>query len=197
MWQDILEELRSETKVKLQVYNPFFFLLSLRNFPFCSVAVTLDARPVAKMCTWVDHMFGIEISGINNLVEKISGSVVTFQLQCYTWRSADTVAVVFDSSFICDLWGARKTVNTLAKTRRGDSRPSLCPGWVASPHECIRSCFVIVVFGEERRCGGTPQPTWPACCAISSCPCQALLIWSLLCCTYHFPAPVPAPTGCC
>ena len=132
MWQDILEELRSETKVKLQVYNPFFFLLSLRNFPFCSVAVTLDARPVpvAKMCTWVDHMFGLEISGINNLVEKISGSVVTCQLQCYTWRRADTVAVVFDSSFICDLWRARKTVNTLAKTTKEGWFTAITLSWV-------------------------------------------------------------------
>ena len=59
MWKNILEALRSETKVKLKVYNPFFFLLSLRNIPFCSVAVTIDARPVAKMCTSVDHMFGL------------------------------------------------------------------------------------------------------------------------------------------
>ena len=130
MWQDILEELRSETKVKLQVYNPFFFLLSLRNFPFCSVAVTIDARPVAKMCTRVDHMFGLEISGMNNFIEKISGSLVTCQLRCYIWRHADTVAVVFNSSFICDLWRTRKTVNTLANRTKEGWFTAITLSWV-------------------------------------------------------------------
>ena len=59
------------------------------------------------------------------------------------------------------------------------------------------SCFVKIVFSKARGYGGTPQPTRPASRATSSSPCQALLIWSLLCCTCHFPAAVPAPTGCC